>query len=41
LDSIGPLSAASVIEEKTGGDREIARRDAFEQVDALVRGLGI
>jgi hypothetical protein len=40
VEDIGPVWAAQ-IEEEQGGDRELARRDAFERVEMLVRLLGI
>ena len=37
IESVGPVWAASVLREH-GGDYDVARRDAFERVQALLRG---
>ena len=41
IDSIGPVWAARVSIEATGGDEVLARRDAFEQVNSLLDELDI
>lgn len=38
IDDIGPVWAARVVEE-AGGDYELARRDAFELANELVRRI--
>lgn len=41
IDSIGPVWAAQVSAEQTGGSEELAQRDAFEQIRALLKELDI
>ncbi|QDV36875.1 hypothetical protein [Tautonia plasticadhaerens] len=41
IDSIGPVWAAQVTVEETGGSEELAQRDAFEQLQAMIKELGI
>ena len=40
IDDIGPVWAAQVVEQG-GGDADLAQRDAFERVDALLKALEI
>lgn len=41
IDSIGPVWVAQVAVEAAGGSEEMVQRDAFEQIQALLKELGI